>query len=297
MPGLPLPEGCGCDWFFPLPGSLLDEWIREDVPYTDFTTGVLGIAWRAGRARLVTRERIVACGLREAAAVYERLGARVRLLAGEGCWAEPGQALLEAEGPAGALHAGWRLAQMLAAVGSGVATYTRRMVERARAASPGVVVAVARKAPPGLRSLYYRCVLCGGATLHRMGLSETVLVFRNHLVFLEGGLREALERLRGARGVVGERLVAVEAESVEEALLAAESGVVDEVQLDHVEPGELARLVGELKRRNPRIRVAVGGGIGLENVAEYAATGVDVVVTSAPYWARPADLTTRMEPL
>ena len=93
-----------------------------------------------------------------------------------------------------------------------------------------------------------------------MGLSETVLVFRNHLVFLEGGLREALERLRGARGVVGERLVAVEAESVEEALLAAESGVVDEVQLDHVEPEELARLVRGAEAPEPRIRVAVGGG-------------------------------------
>jgi len=41
----------------------------------------------------------------------------------------------------------------------------------------------------------------------------------------------------------------------------------------------------------------VSGGINLDNVAEYAAAGADVLVTSAPYSAKPADLTTKMEPL
>ncbi|ALL00804.1 putative molybdenum transport system protein [Pyrodictium delaneyi] len=289
-------ESEGCTWWFFTPTSLIDEWIREDTAYTDFTTGVLGISWAPGRARLTTRERIVACGLREAAIVYERLGAKARLLHPEGEWAEPGTALLEAEGPAAALHAAWRLAQTIASIGSGVATYTRRLVERARAANPRIVVAVARKAPPGIRHVYYRCVLCGGATLHRLGLSETILVFRNHVVFL-GGLEKALERLHRAKSQIGERSVVVEAETPEDALLAAKSGVVDEIQLDHIEPRRLKELVEELRSVNPGIRVAVGGGINLDNVAEYAAAGADVLVTSAPYWAKPADLTTRMEPL
>ena len=284
---------CSC-WGFYIPGWLLDEWIREDVGYTDLTTGVLGITEAPAVARLVTRDKVVVCGLREAALVYERLGARVKRLVEEGCWAEPGTVLREARGPAGSLHAAWRVAQVLAAIGSAVATTTRLLVEKARKANPRVIVAVARKAPPGLRSLYYRCVLCGGATLHRMGLSETILVFPNHTRPL-GGIDRVLERLREAKPLIGERSVVVEVDSLEEALAAAKSGVVDEIQLDHQNPEQLREVVAMIRAVNPRIRIAVGGGINLDNIEEYAAH-VDVVVTSTPYWAKPADLTTKIEP-
>ncbi len=286
----------GCHASLYLPPGLLEEWIREDIPFVDLTTTVLGIGGAPGRARLVTRERVVACGLVEAAAVYRTLGARVELVHREGLWVEPGTVLLEAHGEASALHAAWRVAQSLAAIGSAVATYTRLMVERARKVNPRVVVAAARKAPPGLRHLYYHCVLCGGASLHRMGVSDTVIVFQNHYRFL-GGLDGALERLREARSLIGERRIIVEVGDVEEAVKAARSGVVDEVQVDHLPPRRLAELVRRVRGINPSVRVAASGGISLENVEEYAATGADFLVTSAPYWVKPADLTTVIEPL
>ena len=286
---------CGAESLH-LPTSLLDEWIRQDIPYLDLTTMVLGLSGEPARARILLRERAVVCGLAEAAAVYRRLGATAEPVAREGDWAPPGTVLLEARGSAGSLHAAWRTAQLLVALGSAVATSARLMAERARRANPGVVVAVARKAPPGLRHLYYRCVLCGGASLHRLGVSDTVLVFPNH-TRVAGGPEAVIERLRKAKPLIGERRVVVEAETLEEALLYARSGVVDEVQLDHVEPGVLRDAVRKLREANPRVKVAVGGGITPENVEDYAAAGVDVIVTSAPYWARPIDVTTRIEPL
>ncbi len=286
---------CGAESQF-LPTSLLDEWIRQDIPYLDLTTMVLGLSGEPARARLLLRERAVVCGLAEAAAVYRRLGASAEPVAREGEWAPPGTVLLEARGSAGSLHAAWRTAQLLVALGSAAATYARLMAEKARRVNPGVVVAVARKAPPGLRHLYYRCVLCGGASLHRLGVSDTVLVFPNH-TRVAGGPEAVLERLRKARPLIGERRVVVEAETLEEALLYARSGLVDEIQLDHLEPRALRDAVRKLKEANPGIKIAVGGGITLENVEDYAAAGVDVIVTSAPYWARPVDVTTRMEPL
>lgn len=139
-------EGC-TRWFF-TPTSLIDEWIREDTAYTDFTTSVLGISRAPGRARLTTRERIAAYGLREAALVYEKLGAKARLLHPEGEWAEPGTAL-EAEGPAAALHAA-----LEASPDDSIHGLRRRHLHaaagRARQDSnPRIVVAMARKAPPG----------------------------------------------------------------------------------------------------------------------------------------------------
>ena len=290
---MPLVTGCRIPTL--LPGWLVEEWLREDIPYSDLTTAVLGVADKQARAQVVARERIVVCGVSEAEAVYEAAGARVEVVVEEGGWAEPGAVILRAWGSAGSLHAAWRTAQTLIAIGSAVATYTRLMVERARKANPDIIVAVARKAPPGLRHLYYRCVLCGGATLHRVGISDTILVFPNHTRLL-GGVEVLVERLRQARGIIGERRVVVEVESLEEARRLAESGVVDEIQLDHMSPNELAKAVREIKTVNPSVKVAVGGGITLENVEEYAKTGVDVIVTSAPYWAKPADITTRIEP-
>ena len=177
-----------------------------------------------------------------------------------------------------------------------MATYTRLLVEKAKKANPGIIVAVARKALPGLRHLYYRCVLCGGASMHRMGISDTVLIFPNHTRLI-GDPYRVLERLDEARGVIGERSITIEASSLEEALVYAKSGIVDEIQLDHVDPHKLPSIVAQIKSINPKVRIAIGGGINYSNIEAYAKSGVDVIVTSAPFWAKPVDLTTRIEPL
>jgi molybdenum transport protein len=286
----------GCNIPTLIPNSIIEEWIREDIPYSDLTTAILGIASKEAIATLYSRERVVVCGLEEAAQVYKYVGASVETLISEGEWVEAGSPILRAVGPAGSLHAAWRVAQTLAAIGSSVATYARFMVERARKVNPNVIVAVVRKAPPGLRHLYYRCILCAGAALHRAGISDTILVFPNHTRVV-GGLEKVLERLKKARSMIGERKVIIEVESVDEALKAAESGIVDEVQLDHISPDELRTTINAIRKLNPNVKVAVGGGITLENVEDYASTGVDVIVTSAPYWVKPADFTTKIEPL
>lgn len=260
----------------------------------DLTTSALGIASVKARSSVMTREDIIPCGVAEAAAIYEYLGADVERVAEEGKLAKAGETLLEAVGmrPAFTLPGGSRRYSI--AIGSAVATYTKELVERASKANPGVVVAAARKAPPGLRHLYYRCVLCGGASLHRVGISDSVLIFPNH-ISVAGGLEAVLSRLEKGRKMIGERPAVIEVGSEDEAVLVAKSGVVDEIQVDHLNPPELAQVVKKVKGLNSNIRVAVGGGISLANADDYARAGADVLVTSAPFWVRPADITTRME--
>lgn len=292
------PEGsvAMCNLFIHYPASLIDEWIREDIPFADLTTSVLGLAGKRSRARVVTREPIVVCGLQEAARIYEHLGASVKPLVAEGEQVEAGTTLMIAEGTAGSLHAAWRVAQSLIAIGSAVASYTNSLVKRAKQANPHTIVAVVRKAPPGLRHLYYHCVLCGGASLHRIGISDSFLAFPNHTRLL-GGINKLIEAIKERRDLIGERRIVVEVETIEEAIAAAKSGVIDEVQLDHMDPVELEKVVKTIKSINPNVRVAIGGGINIDNIANYASTGVDVIVTSAPYWVKPANITTIIEPL
>jgi molybdenum transport protein len=93
------------------------------------------------------------------------------------------------------------------------------------------------------------------------------------------------------------RKMTVEVDSVKDAWSLAEAGV-DIIQLDKVPLPELGAFVPAFKQRYPMApRLAAAGGITRENVKEYAALGVDLLVTSSPYSGKPADITARMIPL
>ena len=86
----------------------------------------------------------------------------------------------------------------------------------------------------------------------------------------------------------------VEVSSLDEAIDALSAGAYY-IQFDRAEPESLSLWVKELRKRFPQAIIGVAGGITLENVEKYASTGVDLIVTSAPYRSRPVDVTTKME--
>jgi len=269
------------------------SWIREDVTLFDITTEALGIRGD-GVAEIVTREPIVVACTEEAARIYELTGARsVKVLKGSGATTTGGETLLVARGDAAALHIAWRLAQNLVAICSGVATKTRRLVEKARSSGREVCIAATRKSPPGLRRVYAKAVVAGGAVPHRSGLSDSILIFDNHVTFIPGGWKELLTKVSELRKRYPFRKIGVEVHTLKEALEAVRAGV-EMVQLERFKPEDVARAVSELRRESPHVVIAVAGGIDEHNVTEYAAAGPDIIVTTAPYYAKPADVTTRM---
>jgi molybdenum transport protein len=272
--------------------SILEKLLFEDIQYVDLTTGVLGIGSVESVARVFFRENgVVACS-EEAARIYELAGARVKYFVGSGEWVQANQLVLEAQGKASSLHLAWRVAQTLLSYASGVATYTRRMVEKAKRSNPGVVIATTRQTPPGTRPFYIKAVLAGGGIVHRQSLSDSILIFDNHLVFLEEhGVSGAVKR---ALKLGGGRSVGIEVKDIEEAIEAVESGAYY-IQFDKVQPNILKDWVKKIRELSSRVVIGVGGGITIENIEEYASTGVDVVVTSAPYRSRPIDVSIRME--
>ncbi|MGC9147771.1 MAG: hypothetical protein ACP5GL_08260 [Infirmifilum sp.] len=166
--------------------SEFESLLREDLPHFDLTTLYLGISEERSIARLVARSRGVLAGVEEAVAVYEKTDASAECLLRNGSEVVEGSVVLEAEERASALHATWRVTQVLVSYVSGVATYTRLMVEAERRVNPKVVVATTRQTPPGSRKLWLRAVLAGGGVVHRQSLSEEILLFKIHLVFAGG---------------------------------------------------------------------------------------------------------------
>jgi molybdenum transport protein len=283
---------------FTVSDSYLDQLIAEDVPYLDLTTHLLGIDGTPARIGYLTREDCVLCGSEEVARILERLGAAVGTARPSGTSLEAGEVFLEASGAAGVLHAGWKVGLNILDHCSAVATRTRRMVTRAHEVAPGLPILTTRKSMPGTKPLVTKAVVCGGALPHRLGLSETVLIFDNHTAFT-GGFEGLLERLPAICAASCEKKVFVEADAEQARRLAAagtDAGV-DGVQFDKLTPAELASLVPELRALNGRLTLIAAGGINEDNVAAYAATGVDGLATTAPFAAKPLDMTARITPL
>lgn len=271
----------------------IDQWILEDLPLHDETARVLGLPGTAGTLTYVARQPGVLAGMAPVVRLARTLGLQAEALAADGGPLQAGQPVLRLEGPAPALHAAWKQGMNLLEYLSGIASTTAAMVGAARAQNPAVQVAATRKAFPGARRLQQYAVLCGGGMVHRAGLSETVLVFAQHRAFLPAlALGELVQR---ASNTCPEKFILVEADSPDDALQAAVAGA-DGVQLDKMQPPALAVLVPRLRALRPHLTINAAGGIRPDNAAHYAATGVDVLVTSSLYTAAALDFGALMVP-
>jgi molybdenum transport protein len=271
----------------------LEQLLTEDVPYGDLTTDSLGIGSASGVMEFVARDGMVLALAEDAAAIIELAGAQVELHASSGAALDPGSAILTAYGPAEALLRSWKVAQTLIEIWSGVATDARAIVDAARAVAPGIAVACTRKNIPGTKRFAVAAVKAGGAIMHRLGLSETVLVFPEHRAFL--GNEPFVRLVEKLRRAAPEKKLVVEVTSVEEAIVAAAIGS-DVIQLEKFAPAEIAALVAQFSLM-ARPTIAAAGGIHAGNVTAYARAGADVVVTSSPYLAKPRDVHVRLGPV
>jgi nicotinate-nucleotide pyrophosphorylase (carboxylating) len=252
----------------------LRELLREDLGHGDITSRALIDNGRRARARLFFKEEGVTAGLEEATVIFEYLGCKVKPLEEDGRHVHSGVPLMEVEGPARALLAGERTALNLVGRMAGIATTVSEAASRAREGNPKTRVAATRKTAPGLRSLDKRAVELGGGDTHRFRLDDCVLIKDNHLNF---GLtvREAVERARKA--VSFTKKVEVEVRTQVDAVEAAEASA-DIIMFDNMPPAEIRECLsalGERGLREGRIFEA-SGNINLENIQEYAASGVDI---------------------
>ncbi|OIB57596.1 carboxylating nicotinate-nucleotide diphosphorylase [Natrialba sp. SSL1] len=264
----------------------IERWLREDVGHHDVTNQVPGET----TGRLVAKADGVASGIEAAAAVFEYLGVTVTDQLESGARLKAGDELLAVEGSARDVLRGERVAVNLAGHASGIATRTRRVVDEAREARHAsntraaagcergantdfddIRIAATRKTTPGLRGLEKRAVVAGGGDTHRLDLSHMVMVKDNHIA--EMGLEGAIEHFREHASFATK--LDVEVESVEDAPRAAAAGA-DIVLLDNMTPTETREAVSLLAEYEGVLAEA-SGGITLESVADYAATGVDVI--------------------
>lgn len=275
--------------------EILERMIAEDVPYFDLTTHLLGIGNEKGQISYFSREEAVVCGTEEAARILRRLGAEITDVLPSGSTVRPGQVFLKGTGSAEVLHTGWKVCQNLLDNCSGIATKTKRMVDIVKSCNPSVSVVTTRKSFPGTKALCLKAVLSGGALPHRLGLSETVLIFKQHMNFM-GGLDILLESIPSIKERACEKKLFVEAESLTDAIALCNAGV-DGIQFDKLSPDALSEGVLLMRNINPSVTLLAAGGINESNATKYAMTGVDALVTTSLFNAKPIDIGVNIERL
>ena len=194
--------------------SELESLLAEDVPHGDLTTEALGIADRPARMSFTARGEMVVAGTEIAAGLVRMAGGAAGVFVADGTRVAGGTVLLEAMGRAGALHRAWKQAQTTVEILSGIASAARAVVEAAVADGRRVPVACTRKTLAGARRLQIGAARVGGCVAHRLGLSETVLVFAEHRAFLDEPLEAAVARLRSR---APEKKLVIEVASPDEA--------------------------------------------------------------------------------
>ena len=263
---------------------LLDAWLDEDLGRGDLTA--VALRGCSGSAHWIAKQPGVFCGGPLVQRLFQRLdvAVKVRLLVGDGERLYTGQKVLEVEGSAAVLVAAERTALNLAMRLSGIATATEALV--AELEGTNVRLADTRKTTPGLRLLEKYAVRCGGGVNHRLGLDDAAMLKENHLAWA-GGVQAALLAVRAA--APWPVRVIVEAETAEQTEDAVRAGA-DGVLLDEFSPEVLQNLVPRLRKLAlNRINcegsaqvVLEASGVDPMALSAYAATGVDLISTSAP---------------
>ncbi len=278
-----------------MPGleALVRQALEEDIGAGDVTTAATVPPGARAVARIVQKAPGVIFGLDAAEVVFSQLDPEVEIEreVHEGEWREQGGAVLTARGDAAALLSGERTALNFLAHLSGVATISAlaaRAVE-----GTGARVLDTRKTTPGLRTLEKEAVAAGGATNHRAGLYDAILIKENHIAAGEGGVGGAVQRARAAApGLAGRLEVEVRNEAeIDEALAAGAPRLL----LDNMDPARLRAAVAQV---GGRAELEASGGVDLDTLREVAETGVGWVSMGALTHSAPAlDLSLYLEVL
>ena len=194
------------------------------------------------------------------------------VVAPDGSDVERGDVLARVEGEAGAILSAERVALNLLGRLCGVATLTRTYVRAVE--GTGARIVCTRKTTPGLRALEKYAVRCGGATNHRYGLDDAILIKDNHIAAC-GGVARALERAKAAAGHLMK--VEVEVDTLEQ-LGQALPFRPDVIMLDNF---SLTDLRAAVARVAGAVTLEASGGVNLETVRAIAETGVNAISVGA----------------
>lgn len=264
--------------------TLLRQWLSEDIGRGDVTTQGLLLCDRQGKAEWIIKEDGIVAGLTIVANVFGILDPETIFTPtiAEGHFCKSGTKIAEMIGKMETLLTGERTALNLAMRLSGIATATKKYVDRIENLPTQFVDT--RKTTPGLRILEKYATRVGGAVNHRLGLDDAVMIKDNHIRAV-GGIDKAITLVRS--NMPYPLTIEVETSNLDEVQEAIKHGA-DIIMLDNMTIEMMTQAVKLIRPIERKIKIEASGNITLDNINAIARTGVDYISSSAPitrsYW-------------
>ena len=248
--------------------------LREDMPDGDVSTESVMPERREGAVDLIAKEEGIIAGLAVFARTFWLLDETtwVEFFAKDGDHVVPGQKLAVVHGDIRVLLSGERTALNYLQRMSGIATYTRRIVDMLE--GTGTTLLDTRKTTPNNRIFEKYAVLVGGGSNHRQNLSDGVMLKDNHIA-AAGGIREAIALARAHASFV--KRIEVEVENLDMVREAVEAGA-DIIMLDNMDHDTMAEAIRIIDGRSD---TECSGNVTAEKVAGLVDLGVDYISCGA----------------
>lgn len=249
--------------------QLLQIALKEDTGSRDLTSELLIDKPTVAKAAIYAKERGILCGTPVVEEIFRLLDPSLKIhkRIKEGRPFKKNAVVLTLHGNLRAILKGERTALNFLGHLSGIASLTGQFVQSVKKDS--VLILDTRKTLPLLREFEKYAVRIGDGKNHRMGLFDAVLVKENHRRYGD------LNRLKRYR-----YKFEIEVRNLKE-LHEALSYKPRVILFDNFKPDQLRRAVRIARSRNPEIILEASGGINLDNVAHYAAMGVDCISIGA----------------
>ena len=252
--------------------------LQEDIGDGDHSTLSAIPADAQGKAILKIKQDGILAGMKIAEHIFRYKEPSVRFTAfkKDGDTIEAGETAFEVTASVHTILQCERLVLNCMQRMSGIATLTRQYVDRLKGYATRLLDT--RKTTPGFRLLEKEAVRIGGGHNHRMGLYDMIMLKDNHIDY-SGGLEQAIERAYEYVQQVKPGLkIEVETRTLDEVKRVVAFGKADRIMLDNFTPGQLAQA---LKIIDHNFESEASGGITLENITDYAQTGVDYISVGA----------------
>ena len=263
----PVTSSVNCD-------KLIKMALAEDITGEDASTNAVICGYVRGNVQLICKQKGIICGLNVFARTFLLLDDKTQITFNvkDGDMVEPGQLLGEISGDIRVLLSGERTALNFLQRMSGIATYTRRVVNLLKGSKTRLLDT--RKTTPNMRIFEKYAVRVGGGYNHRYNLSDGILLKDNH-IGAAGSITKAVQMAREYAPFV--RKIEVEVENLDMCREALEAGA-DIIMLDNMTPAQMKEAVALI---GGRALTECSGNVTAENIKNIIDTGVDYVSSGA----------------
>jgi nicotinate-nucleotide pyrophosphorylase (carboxylating) len=269
---------------------LIDEALREDVGEGDHSTLCCIDAKAAGKAVLKIKDSGILAGVEVAKEIflYKEPACVFTTFKKDGDEMKPGEKAFEVSASVHVILQCERLVLNCMQRMSGIATLTKQYTDKLKGYKTRLLDT--RKTTPNFRLLEKEAVRIGGGINHRFGLYDMIMLKDNHIDYC-GGIVKAIDKAAEYVRVKKPGLkIEIEARTEEDVktIVAAGKGKVFRIMLDNFTPSKISEVLPLIGND---FETEASGGITLDNIEEFAKTGVNYVSAGALiHQARSLDL-------